>query len=386
MSTLGVDPAKDAADDLRRLLITAGVILGAFSIGAATQSVFVYSAPQGVPSLVLRTAINLLSCAIALALCAWLRFPRYSLVAQIPVAVTIAFFVAFLRHGLQLLLGVYSRPTLHTAIVELVSAAGVVILALALGVTQMRSQARVREHERALAEQRLRATAALAALSEEELRVRRTVAENLHGGLQGRLVMVGVQLDRILEHLRSGALDDDDRETLERVRNELDTLREQEVRQVSHLLYPAGVDTSLAYALMRLVRRIPPQIEVETHIDDAFELGEETADASCDTIVVWRVALLRAAEEAISNALLHGGASRIGVRLEARKDERDQVVLIVDDDGTGMPDDVRQRGLALSAERLKRLGGSQRIEHSPWGGVRLIAQLPLQSRHPLSSA
>lgn len=389
--------AQDAADDMRRLLFTAGVVLSVFSIGAAAQSAFVYHVPVafdpslvGAPSMMLRTVVNLAACAAALGLCIWTRLPRRPLSAQLLATVVIAVVVAALRHGLQLITGVYIRPTPQMSAVEVLSAAVVVFLAVVLGVMIMRSQANLREQERAAAEQRLRATTALAALAEEELRVRRSVAESLHGGLQGRMVMVGVRLDRVVERWRAGELDDSDRLALDDVRAELATLREREVRQASHLLYPAGVDTSLAYALTRLVRRIPPQIEVEAHLDEAFD--EEDLDegrgegAGSDGVVVWRVALLRAAEEAISNALLHGGAGRIAVRLIAPIDADGDVVLMVDDDGCGMPDSGgARRGLALSEERLRRLDGSQRLETSPWGGVRMVATVPLRSRQQVSS-
>ena len=392
MTMPGIDPAKDAADDQRRLLVTAGVILATISAGAATQAVFIFDAPVVFGSLldsrvglILRTLINLFSCAVALGLCAWIRFTRLSVSRQIVMSLVIALIAAFVRHCLQLIVDIYPRFSLQTLIVEMVSATTVVMLAIGLGATLAMAQARLRTQERALAEQRLRATAALAALTGEELRVRRTVAENLHGGLQGRLVMVSVQLDRILDHWRDGALNDDDRSALEHARNELDTLREYEVRQTSHLLYPAGVDTSLAYALTRLVRRVPPQIEIEANIDEEFDEGFDIGVAgdvgdgeASDATVIRRVALLRAAEEAISNALRHGAAGRLGVELLG---ERERVTLIIDDDGSGMPEqNAPRRGLALSEERLERLGGSQRLEVSPWGGVRLIAELPVLAR------
>ncbi|MGO1854933.1 MAG: ATP-binding protein [Microbacteriaceae bacterium] len=384
MTALGADPAQDAADDLRRLLMTAGLVLAAFSVGAAAQAVFVYSAPLGVASLTLRTLVNLLACAVALGLCVWMRVPQLSVTRQILTTLFIAVIVAVLRHGLQILVGIYPGPALPRTLVEVVLGAAVVILAIGLGTARMLSQARLRTQERALAEQRLRASTALAALTEEELRIRRSVAENLHGGLQGQLVMVNAQLQRILDRWENGELDDGDRAVLEQVRGELDTLREYEVRQLSHLLYPAGVDTSLAYALTRLVRRVPPQIEIDAHIDDAFEVDAEGEGEVSDATVVWRVALLRAAEEAINNALRHGGAFRIGIQLLVRGEDSGRVVLMVDDNGAGMPESSGPRhGLALSEDRLKHLGGSQRLEVSPWGGVRLIAELPVRSRESM---
>ncbi|MFD5213423.1 sensor histidine kinase [Microbacterium sp. NPDC058345] len=391
MTDLDVDPAKDAADDLRRLLTTSGVVLATFSIGAATQSVFVYAAPSvfdstldGVQSFIVRTIVNLLACAAALMLCAWVRLPALSPVKQVLMSLAISGGVSLARFGVQRLVGIYPDPSMQTSLVEIVSAAAVVALAIGLGMAQMLSQARLRTQERAAAEQRLRATTALAALAEEELRVRRSVAEGLHGGLQARLVMVRVQLDSILDRWGHGRVDDGDRAVLEQVRDELDTLREDEVRQLSHLLYPAGVDVGLAHAVRRLVRRVPSQIETDADIDEAFDEPVFTADEPGEAIVVRRVAVLRAAEEGINNALLHGGADRIGIGLHLRHhDDGDRVLLTVDDNGSGMPAaNTGLRGLARSDERLSRLGGSQRLDASPWGGVRLIVELPVHTRHP----
>lgn len=385
---MGVSPAKDAADDLRRLLTTAGLVLAVFSVGAATQSVFVYGAPlvygsilEGVPAFLLRTVVNLLACAVVLVLCSWLRLPLLRPVRQVLAAAAIAVAVAIGRFGVQNLVGIYVRPSLETAVVEVSSAAAVVAVALALGMAQMLSQARLRTQERALAEQRMRATAALAALSEEELRVRRAVADGLHGGLQARLVMVRVQLDRVIARWHEDALGESELRVLETVRAELDALREEEVRQLSHLLYPAGVDIGVAYALRQLVRRVPSQIEIEAQIDAVFD-EEADAGAADEGVVAWRVALLRAAEEGISNALRHGGAGRIRIGLHARGEgDHDRVVLVVDDDGSGMPESGSpRRGLARSEERLRSVGGRQRLDSSPWGGVRLVVELPLRPR------
>lgn len=382
---------KDAADDLRRLLITAGVVLVAFSFGATMQSVFIYGAPiefgsilEGAPSFILRTVVNLLSVVVVLALCGAVRLPELSPIKQILMTVLIASGVTIVRFGVQRLVGIYPHPSMQTSLAEMISAGVTIVLSIALGMAQMVTHKRLRTQERAAAEQRLRATDALVALSEEELRVRRTVAEGLHGGLQSRLVMVQIQLDHLRERWRAAELDDSDLGVLDQVSTELDAVREDEVRQVSHFLYPAGVEISVAYALRRLVRRVPSQIAIDAHIDEAFDDEAHTGDEPENATVAWRVALLRAAEEGISNALRHGGAGQISIGLHARMDDDPiQVVLVVDDDGVGMPETgATQRGLARSEQRLKSLGGIQRLETSPWGGVRLIAELPLHSQHP----
>lgn len=374
---------RDAADDRRRLLITAGAALAVFSLGAATQSAFIYEVPVtadqgGVLHIgfVLRSIVNLVSCSGALALALWLRLTAISAGRQVIAVVAIAVVVGAGRVALQLLAGIHRDPSARTMVVELTSGAVVVTISLLFGLMHVRSHARLRAQERSLAEQRLRASDAVAALAEEELSVRRTVAEGLHGGLQSRLVMLRVQLDHVIDNWTDPRQGTEELGVLTQVRGELDALREHEVRKLSHLLYPDGVDISLAHALTQLVRRIPRQIAVDTHIDEVSEQHDDDDRGQGERLVAWRVSLLRAAEEAISNALRHGGAARIRVVLQ---NTSAGVELTVDDDGSGLPEPPpRLRGLARSADRLARLGGEQLLSASPTlGGVRMTVRMPL---------
>lgn len=375
--------SRDAADDRRRLLMTAGAVLAVFSLGAATQSAFIYEVPVAADQggvlhigFVVRSIVNLVSCSGALVLALWLRLTAISAARQVIAVIAIAVVVGAGRVALQLLAGIHSAPSARTVIVELTSGAVVVTISLLFGLMHVRSHARLRAQERSLAEQRLRASDAVAALAEEELSVRRTVAEGLHGGLQSRLVMLRVQLDHVIDNWTDPRQGAEELGVLTQVRGELDALREHEVRKLSHLLYPDGVDISLAHALTQLVRRIPRQIAVDTHIDEVSEQHDDADHGQGERLVAWRVALLRAAEEAISNALRHGGAARIRVVLQ---NTSAGVELTVDDDGSGLPEPPpRLRGLARSADRLARLGGDQLLSASPTlGGVRMTVRMPL---------
>ncbi|MFK4759331.1 sensor histidine kinase [Microbacterium sp. ZW T5_45] len=381
MSPHTANRARDAADDRRRLLNTAGVVLAVFSVGAAIQTAFVHQVPvagalHGAAPIgfLLRVTINLIACAAALGIAAWLKLAALAGRRLTFTALGIAVIVALVRFSMQVATGIYVAPSLTVALVEFFSGAVVVLVALGFGMMQVRAQVRLRLQERSLAEQRLRASEAVAALAEEELEVRRTVAEGLHGGLQSRLVMLRVQLDHVIgtwDEVHPGSAEVD---VLRRVRRELDALREDEVRKLSHLLYPDGVDISLSHALTQLVRRIPPQIAVEALIDPVSEQEARVDPEHGAKLVAWRVAALRAAEEGINNALRHGGAARLRVTLRGVPDG---VELIVDDDGEGMPEPPpRMRGLARSADRLSRFGGTQRIAVSDLGGVALAVTLP----------
>jgi signal transduction histidine kinase len=88
------------------------------------------------------------------------------------------------------------------------------------------------------------------------------------------------------------------------------------------------------------------------------------------------VAAYRIGQEAISNATKHAGARRITVRI-SRADNG--LTVEIDDDGTGVPTDTGGWGVgkASMTERATELGGWCTNEHSPTGGTRVKAWLPI---------
>ncbi|MBS9532309.1 HAMP domain-containing protein [Mycobacterium sp. M1] len=96
-------------------------------------------------------------------------------------------------------------------------------------------------------------------------------------------------------------------------------------------------------------------------------------------------------DNAIANAVKHGGATR--VQLSAVS-SRDGVEIAVDDNGSGLPEDERRvvferfsrgstashsgsgLGLALVAQQAELHGGTATLQDSPLGGARLLLQLP----------
>jgi two-component system sensor histidine kinase PrrB len=98
-----------------------------------------------------------------------------------------------------------------------------------------------------------------------------------------------------------------------------------------------------------------------------------------------------AVDNAIANAVKHGGASR--VQLSAVS-SRAGVEIAIDDDGVGIPEEERTivferfsrgstashsgsgLGLALVAQQAELHGGTASLEQSPLGGVRLLLRLP----------
>lgn len=368
-----------ARGDRRAFELTAFLVMTAFAVGAAVQTVFVFRPVRleereqtaVAIDLGLRLGVNLITVVLTVVLARILRLSERPGPAAARWTLAAAALVGGGRFALQCLVGLYPEPTLRDAAVEIGSTAMVAVLSVAVARVQLHARRRIREQASDAAEQRVRASAALAGLAAEEARVRREVADDLHGTLQGRIVLVQAQLDALLRAHDEGRDDAALRAGLGRVRDELDRIRETEIRAVSHRLHPAGVSIGLAHALRLLVRTIPPEIEVETVIDPA---AETPAPAPGPDALVRRVALLRAAEEAVTNALRHGRASRLRVALH--RSASGVLRVTVDNDGSRMPVGVAPSGVAVVAERLEALGGSVALEPSPLGGVRLIATLP----------
>ena len=90
-----------------------------------------------------------------------------------------------------------------------------------------------------------------------------------------------------------------------------------------------------------------------------------------------RSMLFSIAHNALTNAFLHAGASRVLIGLDFGQDE---LRLAVSDDGVGLPDDYEERGHGFANMRTyaERLGGRLIVEsRGPAGGASVTCVMPL---------
>ena len=110
------------------------------------------------------------------------------------------------------------------------------------------------------------------------------------------------------------------------------------------------------------------QVDVDVALADA-QLGSDAA-----------LALYRAAQEGITNALRHGHARHLRLALRVHGDALHFELL---DDGDGLAADSLQRpghhGLGWLRERIESLGGTVTLQATQPRGVRLRADVPLQA-------
>lgn len=373
------EPPGAACDALRdearfRLALVVGmtIALVIFAVGSALQPALLElsgDVPTGE-----RLFANFAGI-VALLLGAWF-VPLYRLPWSVRVGalVVLCVLAGVVRAVVQVALDIYSMGAMDRILLDMVAPAITTAFSVAVGLAFAEYQDRVRRYARRGAQQELVAASALEALRTEELRVRRSVAEGLHGTVQQKLVVLQMQLRQAIGNLSRD--DPSEREIardLERVEAGLNRLREQDVRDLSRVLYPGGVDLGLVQAARILIRQLPSSIAVSTRIDDSLIGADDPGKSGLPADV--RLLAIRVIEEAITNALRHGRAERL--QIELLVDAQQVLQIIVDDDGAGIPPGSDPSGVRLLGERLAEHGGSLSLTRGSLGGARLAATLPL---------
>ncbi len=199
---------------------------------------------------------------------------------------------------------------------------------------------------------------------EEKIRMGR----DLHDGLIQSLYATGLTLESARDLLAS-----DPAAAGQRVQASMDLVNTsiRNVRNYITGLTPGNVrKESFARTLKALTDQLGSGREVgfELTIDDiAAALLSDEQLSQCVQIV----------HEAVSNALRHGGAGKVTVRLHAGDHA---VGLLVQDDGRGFSPDRLEptgHGLANMQARAKSAGGTLQLESTPGAGTRIVLTLPV---------
>ncbi|WP_309648186.1 GAF domain-containing protein [Nocardioides sp.] len=133
------------------------------------------------------------------------------------------------------------------------------------------------------------------------------------------------------------------------------------------------------FALSALDEATDVQAEVTRIVDRAAATLTFTPSLRFEGPVRTRIAthvvpdVLAVLGESLSNAARHAGASKVEVLLSAV----DDVLLVVQDDGRGVPTDVTESGLSNMRQRAERLGGRCTITPSPGGGTTVEWSVPM---------
>lgn len=391
--------AGGARADRRALVATTGTVLTVFAVGAAVQTAYAFGNPTSLGpafTMVLERVVANLGAVVTVLtmLVATGAHRTTSLVLLAVRGLAAGVTAAVVRVALQQALGVYAHPSASIVLIELVSGAAVACISIAIGIGSMISRRNLRTHVAQSAHSALQIELALQALQYEEVRVRREVAEGLHGSVQQRLVLIVARLDRILEHAAraDGPLPEPDIAMLREIRAEVETVRESDVRSTSRMLYPDQLEVGMVPAVRSLMGRIPATVRTRLVVSDALRTLDDPAAPLLTQSE--RLLAVRIVEEAVTNALRHGRASSIEVHLATAQDGApssvpssdgqgtESLLVEVTDDGAGFDSEVGgpRSGLSRLRDRLALAGGFLEVTSSPGAGASVRARMPVRGR------
>jgi signal transduction histidine kinase len=205
-----------------------------------------------------------------------------------------------------------------------------------------------------------------------EERVRREIAELLHSRVQNRLLMAWYRAEDVQDVLSNDPAQAN--QLLADLRDQLDAIREQDVRELSHRLHPSIIRTGLVPALERLTDDFDGRLAVSLHVDPAVvALDDPLANEIPDAV---RLSAYRVVEEALGNVARHAAAARAEIAVGVA----DAAVQVsVRDDGRGFdPRQVRVGlGLGTISAHVGRVGGTWHLDSAPGQGTTLRVSLPL---------
>jgi signal transduction histidine kinase len=236
-------------------------------------------------------------------------------------------------------------------------------------------------HVRSLGAQRdateLKFLAKQDALEQEnaELRVRREMSAVLHDKVQQRLVFAASRLEGEVVPI---ALANDDTVAANLLREiiaDIDRLREEDVRRLSHSLFPAGADLSLGAAVRLAISRVPAAVAVDLNFSERAADFDTVAEPELHLAA--RAVLVGLLEEAITNAIKHADTTSLTVKIDLLADGSDRVVVLtIANDGKPVDGVVRLSGLAVYQERLEARGGGLELGLDDQGRTEVTGWLP----------
>lgn len=187
---------------------------------------------------------------------------------------------------------------------------------------------------------------------------RRRIARDLHDGLQGRLVLLAIRAQRLVDRVGPG----DARDQAQEVRFGMDAAIE-ELRALVHGVMPALlIERGLEAATAELVDRMPIPTELAARVRPLPASVESTA-----YLVV---------AESLANGVKHSRADHMWVRLDVIGSE---LCVEIRDDGVGGAATNGGSGLRGITDRVDALGGRVDVDSPAGRGTVVRVEVPCGS-------
>ncbi len=212
--------------------------------------------------------------------------------------------------------------------------------------------------------------------------VRQQIAEELHGPIQTKLYAVWQKLGRVQNMIRNSP--EVAEAGVERLMEELDNIRETDIREVSHRLHPGIIRAGLGAGIRSLRDSFEALVPIDLNIDQEVLALEKAGHSSIPGDV--KLALYRVTEEALSNVVKHANASLITVNLWTSHGGK-ELCLSIKDNGCGFESGASKQnlGFVIIDDYVAALGGYCQMETAPGKGTKITATIPLSRTTPGSS-
>jgi PAS domain S-box-containing protein len=202
--------------------------------------------------------------------------------------------------------------------------------------------------------------------------LRRDIAHQLHGTVQNKLIVLQQMMGQMAEE--SGV--ESKKNKFSKIDTIITDLIQNDVRGISQQLYPSMLRRGLVPAMISLIRRMEPALNVERQF--AEDIRSRDAAERDFIPLASRLAAYRIAEDALTNVIKHSETNAATIALELQGGE--QLRLTVRDEGVGFDSQSESASLGLAAmqDYAEVAGGKCEITSSPGRGTEVTALLPLR--------
>lgn len=210
-----------------------------------------------------------------------------------------------------------------------------------------------------------------------EFEIRKRLSEILHGNVQGALIIAATKiLSMIDKSKRDENLDADSLSVLEEAVEVLKNANE-EVRNISHELYPAVISLGLCPAMRSLANKLYGSIKIDLNGLEEIDGREQKVNGKMFT-EAFRVVIYMCVQEAVNNAIKHGKASEVHIDIGFVFSES-WLVVNVGDNGCGFdPKSVKPEsfGFAKAQSYTEKFGGFCEIDSREGHGTVMSYNFP----------
>ncbi|MBI4219028.1 MAG: hypothetical protein HY682_02715 [Chloroflexi bacterium] len=206
--------------------------------------------------------------------------------------------------------------------------------------------------------------------------VKRAIAEELHGTVQTRLYAVWMRLNSL--GVKRGKGDPEFRLELDKISEEVDRIREEDIRKLSHRLHPGIIRMGALPGLRSLRDAYEHIFPVELRVGDEAAALESAGTSRIPERV--RLSAYRIAELALGNVVKHANATHCVIEWDYEA-QAHELRLSVIDDGIGFtPDPMKPTGLGLVtiSDYADSLGGRFDVKSEPGKGTTITVWLPVK--------